>query len=77
MTSMAKAAVALALLLNARPALAQQTTGSIAGRVVDDQDAGIAGVTVTASSSGTGLTREVASDANGLYRVMFVSVWCL
>ncbi|MBI4888397.1 MAG: TonB-dependent receptor [Acidobacteria bacterium] len=51
----------------AGPALARQATGSIAGRVVDAQDAGIAGVVVTARSADTGFTREAATDENGLY----------
>ena len=49
------------------PVLAQQTTGRIAGRVVDDQDAGVAGATVTATNADTGLVREVTSGGNGLY----------
>jgi hypothetical protein len=51
------------------PGLAQQTTGTIAGRVVDDQDAAIPGAVVTAISPVTGLARETTSDENGLYRL--------
>jgi len=66
MNSLARVALACALSLPA-PALAQQTTGRIAGRVIDDQDAGIAGATVTATSAATGFVREVTSGENGLY----------
>ena len=68
MNKMARVLLACALMLPA-PALAQQTTGRIAGRVVDDQDAGIAGATVTATRADTGFIREVTSDENGLYRL--------
>src|SRR5687768_16100305 len=57
----------LGLLACAASALAQQSTGNIAGRVVDEQDAGIAGAVVTARNTETGFVREVKSDANGLY----------
>jgi hypothetical protein len=49
--------------------MAQQTTGSIAGRVVDDQDAGIAGATVIARNIDTGFVRQIETDANGFYRL--------
>jgi carboxypeptidase family protein/TonB-dependent receptor-like protein len=48
-------------------ALAQQSTGNIAGRVVDEQNGAIAGATVTAQNIDTGFVREVTTDANGLY----------
>ncbi|MGH9254889.1 MAG: TonB-dependent receptor [Vicinamibacterales bacterium] len=51
----------------ATSAPAQQSTGSIAGRVVDEQDGGIAGAVVTARHADIGFTREVTTDANGLY----------
>ncbi len=57
----------LGLLACAASALAQQSSGNIAGRVVDEQDAGIAGAVVTARNTETGFVREVKSDANGLY----------
>ena len=66
MNRIARILLACVLTLPA-PALAQQTTGRIAGRVVDDQDAGIAGATVTATSAATGFVREVTSGENGLY----------
>ncbi|MBI2828033.1 MAG: TonB-dependent receptor [Acidobacteria bacterium] len=68
MTKVTRILLAWALSLPV-PALAQQTTGSVAGRVVDDQGAGIAGAIVTATSADTGFTREVTSDESGLYRL--------
>ena len=57
----------IGILFCAASATAQQSTGNIAGRVVDEQDAGVAGATVTARNVDTGFVREVTSDANGLY----------
>ena len=48
-------------------ATAQQSTGNIAGRVVDEQGAGIAGAAVSARQPATGFVREVVTDGNGLY----------
>ena len=67
-------AVACAPLFTPAPVLAQQTTGIIAGRIVDDQDAGIAGAAVTAKNAATGFTREVTSDENGVYRLYALPV---
>ena len=44
-------------------ALAQQTTGTIMGRVLDAQGAAIPGATVTATSPSTGFVRTVVSDS--------------
>ena len=46
-----------AFVLTATPASAQQTTGNIQGRIIDAQKAAVPGVTVTAKSATTGLTR--------------------
>src|SRR3954453_16469514 len=61
-------AVALVLLACAS-AFAQQTTGSITGRVLDQQGAAIPGATVTAKSGSTGFTRSEVSDVSGVYRL--------
>jgi hypothetical protein len=53
----------------ASPAVAQQTTGTIAGRVVDDLDAGIPGATITARNLDTGFSRNATSGDGGLYRL--------
>ena len=60
---------ALLVLITAAPAFAQQTTGTIAGRVLDEQKAAVPGATVTARNDSTGFTRSEVSDAEGLYRI--------
>src|SRR5262245_17346859 len=62
-------AAAMLVLLGCTSAFAQQTTGSITGRVVDQQGAAIPGVTITAKMATTGYTRTEVSDAEGLYRI--------
>ena len=69
-----KALLILAITFTAVPSLAQQTTGSIVGRVVDEQDAGIPGVVVSARSSETGFSREGTTDQNGVYRLAALPV---
>ena len=58
-----------ALLLFAAPLtlLAQSDTGSVDGRIFDQQKAGIPGVTVTAKNVATGLTRTTTSGTTGSY----------
>ena len=73
MNNVARMVLACALILPG-PGLAQQTTGTIAGRIVDDQDAAIPGAVVTASSPVTGLVRETTSDESGLYRLASLPV---
>jgi hypothetical protein len=68
------ALIVASLLFAPTSLLAQQTTGSIAGRVVDEQDAGIAGTAVRAISIDTGLVRETVSDDAGLYRLAALPV---
>ena len=51
------------------PAAAQQTTGNIQGRIVDDQKAAVPGVTVTAKNTETGFSRSEVTDAEGVYRL--------
>src|ERR1051325_5080821 len=60
---------ALACLLGSVSAFAQQTTGSITGRVTDQQGAAVPGATVTAKSGTTGFVRTETSDAEGIYRL--------
>jgi outer membrane receptor protein involved in Fe transport len=60
---------AVVFLLSCAAALAQQTAGNIAGRVVDQQGAAVPGATVTAKHPQTGFTRSEVSDASGLYRL--------
>ena len=70
----ARICLACALAAAAPAAAAQQTTGSIAGRVVDQQDAGIEGATITAVNIETGFRREITTGASGLYRVAALPV---
>src|SRR3954471_193984 len=64
------AALCLVVMMSmATTASAQQTTGSIAGRVLDEQKAAVPGATVTAKNAATGFTRSEVSDSEGLYRI--------
>jgi hypothetical protein len=65
---------AIVLLLSCASAYAQQTTGVISGRVIDQQGAAMPGVTVTAKSPTTGFTRTETTDAEGLYRLAALPV---
>lgn len=58
----------------ATSASAQQTTGNIIGRVLDDQGAAIPGATVTVTSPATGFIRTDISDAEGVYRLRALPV---
>ena len=60
---------ALLVAAAATPAFAQQTTGSIAGRVLDEQKAAVPGATITVKRVDTGFTRSEISDGEGLYRI--------
>jgi len=75
MKSMRRAVWLFALfVLTSVSASAQQTTGTIIGRILDDQGAAIPGATVIASSASTGFTREAISDAEGVYRLSALPV---
>ena len=50
-------------------AFAQQTTGSIAGRVTDGQGGVVPGATLTATNPDTGYVRQDLTNAEGLYRL--------
>jgi hypothetical protein len=60
--------IALALVSTVVPLYAQTDTGTIDGRVYDEQKAGMPGVTVTAKNTGTGLTRTALSSPEGTFR---------
>ena len=57
-------AVASAVLVLASVALAQSTTGTISGRVVDTQGLPVPGVTIVATSPNLQGTRETVTSAN-------------
>lgn len=48
-------------------ALAQRETGSVSGTVTDPSGAVVPNAKVTITSSATGLTRAVTTNANGFY----------
>jgi Carboxypeptidase regulatory-like domain/TonB dependent receptor len=58
----------------ATPAVAQQTTGNVTGRLVDSQGAAVPGVTVTAKNAQTGFVRSDVSDGEGVYRLTALPV---
>lgn len=64
----------LLLCVAAVPALAQQTAGNITGRVTDEQNAALPGVSVTAREVSTGFIRTETTDGQGLYRLMALPV---
>src|SRR6478672_2680006 len=68
------AALMVVGLFMATPLAAQQTTGNITGRLVDDQGAAVPGVTVTAKNAQTGFARTDTSDAEGVYRLNALQV---
>src|SRR4051794_27654209 len=67
-------AATMLVLLACATAFAQQTTGIVTGRVLDQQGAAIPGVTVTAKSTTTGFTRTEVSDGEGVYRLSALPV---
>jgi hypothetical protein len=62
-------AAALIVAAMATPALAQATNGTLEGQVHDEQGLALPGVTVTASSAATGLSRSAATDSAGAFRM--------
>ena len=62
------------LLALGAPAVAQQTTGSITGRLVDAQGAAVPGVTVTGRNVQTGFVRTGVTDGEGIYRLTALPV---
>jgi outer membrane receptor protein involved in Fe transport len=67
-------AVVCAFIASPVTASAQQTTGNITGRIVDDQGSAVPGVTVTGRNTQTGFTRTDVSDAEGIYRLSAMPV---
>jgi hypothetical protein len=63
--------LALALVLFAMPLLAQETTGQITGRILDNQGLPVPGATVTVA--GPQGTKTIASDADGRFSVPFLT----
>ena len=63
-----------AMALASAPAAAQQTTGTINGRVLDAQGATIPGASVTVTSPATGFSRSAVTDGEGTYRLSALNV---
>ena len=61
--------MALVVLGLAGTTFAQQTTGTVTGRVLDEQKAAVPGATVTAKNQSTGFSRSEVSDTEGVYRI--------
>jgi outer membrane receptor protein involved in Fe transport len=61
--------IVVAMILRAAPAGTQTTTGDITGRATDAQKAPLNGVTVRATNTATGTTRDAKSDRTGIYRL--------
>jgi outer membrane receptor protein involved in Fe transport len=64
----------IVLALGTLPASAQQTSGNITGRIVDDQGAAVPGVAVTGTNKQTGFTRADVTDGEGVYRLTALPV---
>ena len=63
------AALLVALVFMAPPAMAQTTNGVIAGIISDAQGGVLPGVTVTARNVDTGATRNITTEADGRFRL--------
>src|SRR5271163_984701 len=66
--------VGCALALAVSPAMYGQATGSFSGTVADKSESAIPGATVTATSQGTGLARDVKTDSAGHYLIPLLPV---
>jgi carboxypeptidase family protein/TonB-dependent receptor-like protein len=53
-------------------AQSQATSGNIEGRVTDPNGAAVPSVTVTATNQETGLAKTADTDADGIYRILFL-----
>jgi outer membrane receptor protein involved in Fe transport len=67
--------LALALcVLTAATATAQQTSGNLSGRVFDQSQAAVPGVTVSATHKATGFSRDSTTDTEGVFRLTALPV---
>ena len=62
------------LVLSVSPALYGQATGSFSGTVLDKSGSPISGATVTATSQGTGVSRQAKTDEAGHYLIPLLPV---
>jgi outer membrane receptor for ferrienterochelin and colicin len=63
---------AMLMLSNVAFAQSQATAGQIVGTVKDPQGAAVAGATVTVSNTATGLTQNLSSNSDGLFRAVLL-----
>ena len=63
-----------ALVFACTPAFGQQTTGTVRGRVVDQQKAAIQAAVVVFKNLQTGFTRTETTDDGGTYRAAGLAV---
>src|ERR1700730_14585736 len=56
------------------PLLYSQANGSLSGTVTDKTGSGISGATVKITSQGTGILREVKTDASGYFIAPFLPI---
>ena len=63
-----------ALAFSLSPALYGQANGSFSGTVLDKSGSAIAGATVTATSQGTGVSRQAKTDEAGHYLIPLLPV---
>jgi hypothetical protein len=63
-----------ALAISVSPAVYGQATGSFSGTVLDKSGSSIAGATVTATSQGTGVSRQSKTDDAGHYLIPLLPV---
>jgi hypothetical protein len=68
------ALLTMLIVVIARGASAQVTTGTITGRINDEQGAAVPGVTVQATNTETGFVRSTVSDEVGTYRLAALPV---
>src|SRR5277367_6694387 len=66
--------VATVVALFSASALYGQATGSFSGTVLDKSGSSVSGATVTATSQGTGVTRDVKTDETGHYLIPLLPV---
>src|SRR5262245_26674778 len=64
----------VALFALRHPAGAQEITGNITGTVSDQSGGVLPGVTVTATQTQTGLTKEAVTSENGVYAISYLPV---
>ena len=70
---MRKLSILATLLMLVPFTLAQTPTGTIEGTVQDSSGASVAGATVTVTSSATGASKQLTSDAAGRFQLPFVA----